>query len=132
MCGRLPGLPHLPQLWREPLQGVLPAAAGKGLVVDCRSAEFQDAWRPSGELAERTVLVRVLRSTGDGRGAASYGAKRTRGLVARQIARDGLNPRRPDQLAEGLSATFEVELHPPSNRRDATWELLVTEPAPTT
>ena len=27
MCGRLPGLAHLPDVWRAPLTGVLPAAA---------------------------------------------------------------------------------------------------------
>ncbi len=48
MCGRLPDLAHLPQLWRGPLDEVLPVAARRGLVVDCRSAEYGAAWRPSG------------------------------------------------------------------------------------
>ena len=48
MCGRLPGLAHLPDVWRAPLTGVLPAAARRGLIVDCRSAEYATAWRPAG------------------------------------------------------------------------------------
>ena len=62
MCGRIPGLAHLPDVWRGPLAEVLPAAARRGIVVDCRSPEYATtAWRPTGELAERTVLVKVFR-----------------------------------------------------------------------
>ena len=57
MCGRLPGLAHLPQVWREPLTDVLPGAARHGVVVDCRQAEYATAWRPTGALAERTLTV---------------------------------------------------------------------------
>jgi cytoplasmic iron level regulating protein YaaA (DUF328/UPF0246 family) len=53
MCGRLPGLAHLTAVWRGPLAEVLPAAARRGVVVDCRQAEYATAWRPTGALAER-------------------------------------------------------------------------------
>ena len=43
MCGRLPGLAHLTDVWRGPLGDVLPAAARRGVVVDCRSAEYATA-----------------------------------------------------------------------------------------
>jgi uncharacterized protein len=92
---------------------VLPAAAGRRLIVDCRSAEYLTAWRPKGGLAERTVVVRPLRADGSGRGAASFGAKRTRGLVAHRIAADAIDPRRPEALADALAAHFDVELVPP-------------------
>ncbi len=71
MCGRLPGLDHLPQLWQEPLARVLPAAADDGVIVDCRQAEYLTAWRPKGELAERTVALKAVRDLARGRGAAS-------------------------------------------------------------
>ena len=127
MCGRLPGLAHLPDLWRGPLAEVLPAAARRGLVVDCRSAEYATAWRPTGELAERTVAVKVFRVRDGKRGAVTHNAKSTRGLVVRRILTDAIDPRRPQALAEALSDHFKVELQPPT-RPGRTWELDVVEP----
>jgi uncharacterized protein len=130
MCGRLPGLAHLTDVWRAPLGEVLPIQARRGLVVDCRSAEYATAWRPAGPLAERTVVVKVVRERDGVRSAVSHNAKHTRGLVARRIVTDGIDPRRPDLLAEALSAHFDVDLAPPE-RSGRTWELRVVEPAPT-
>jgi cytoplasmic iron level regulating protein YaaA (DUF328/UPF0246 family) len=117
MCGRLPGLM---------LSDVLPEAAGRGLVVDCRSAEYATAWRPTGSLADRTVVVKALRRTAGGLSAVSHNAKHTRGLVVRRIVTDGLNPRRPEGLAEALSEHFELELQSPA-RPGRPWELQVVE-----
>jgi uncharacterized protein len=127
MCGPLPGLAHLPMVWRTPLDEVLPAAAGRGVIVDCRSAEYATAWRPSGALAERTVTVRIVRRGGDGRSAASFNVKHARGLVVRRIVTDAIDPRRPAGLAEALSAHFDVDLRPPP-RAGQPSELHVVEP----
>lgn len=129
MCGRLPGLDHLPQIWRGPLADVLPDAAGRGggLVVDCRSSDYAAVWRPVGAVAERTLVVKIVRDVGGQRSAVSHSAKYTRGLVARRIVQDGLDPRRPEALAEGLAAHFPVELRPPA-KAGRTWELQVVEP----
>jgi hypothetical protein len=126
MCGRLPGLAHLTDVWRGPLADVLPAAARRG-VVDCRSAAYATAWRPTGALAERTVVVKVFRDRDGKRGAASHNAKHTRGLVVRRIVTDAVDPRRPDGLAEALSEHFEEDLRRP-DRPGRTWELHVVEP----
>ena len=106
------GLAHLTDVWREPLSEVLPAAARRGIVVDARSAEYATAWRPAGALAERTVVLKVVRGSGVGTAlvAGSHGAKPTRGLVVRRIVIDAVDPRRPEGLAEALSAHFEVDL----------------------
>ena len=128
MCGRLPGLAHLTDVWRGPLADVLPAAARRGVVVDCRSAEYATAWRPTGALAERTVVVKVFRDRDGKRGAVSHNAKHTRGLVVRRIVTDAIDPRRPEGLAEALSEHFEVDLRRP-DRPGRTWELHVVEPA---
>ena len=127
MCGRLPGLAHLPDVWRGPLSDVLPAAARRGVVVDCRSAEYATAWRPTGALAERTVVVKVVRDRDGNRGAVSHNAKYTRGLVVRRIVTDAIDPRRPEGLAEALSEHFEVGLRKP-DRPGRAWELHVVEP----
>ena len=126
MCGRLPGLDHLPQVWRQPLDGVLPTAAGRGLIVDCRAAEYATAWRPNPELAARTVVVKARRPDGSGRGAAGQEAKRTHGRVVREIVTDGIDPRRPGDLADALATSFDVALRPPSGPRP--WQLDVTVP----
>jgi hypothetical protein len=129
LCGRLPGLPRLEDVWRGPLDEVLPPAARRGLVVDCRSGEYAAAWRPSDDLAERTVAVRVVRDVDGQRAAVSHNAKYTRGLVARRIVTDAIDPRRPEGLAEALAQHFKVDLLPPMRPR-RTWELQVVEPSP--
>jgi cytoplasmic iron level regulating protein YaaA (DUF328/UPF0246 family) len=125
MCGRLPGLDHLPQVWQQPLGEVLPAAAGRGLVVDCRRAEYATAWRPAGALAERTVSLKIVRDLDGGRGAGAHNAKRTQGLVVRRIVLDALDRRRPEELADRLSHHFAVDLRRAA--RGAGWELRVVE-----
>jgi cytoplasmic iron level regulating protein YaaA (DUF328/UPF0246 family) len=114
-------------VWRGPLAEVLPAAARRGLVVDCRSAAYATAWRPTGELAGRTVVVKVVRERDGKRGAVTHNAKSTRGLVVRRIVTDAIDPRRPEGLAGALSDHFKVELQPP-DRPGRTWELDVLEP----
>jgi len=54
----LPTLGALGPMWRPHLDPVLTAAAGSGLVIDGRSAAYQAAWVPRGDLAERWVHLR--------------------------------------------------------------------------
>ncbi|HSP02079.1 MAG TPA: peroxide stress protein YaaA [Acidimicrobiales bacterium] len=106
----LPGVGPLARSWREPLGEVLPAAAGRGVVVDLRSSTYAAAWKPAGELAERTVAVHVVRDGPGGRTAVSHMAKHTRGLVARELLVSGADPRTPDELVESLSGSFSVDI----------------------
>lgn len=106
----LPGVGPLAKLWREPLGEALPDAVGRGVVVDLRSSTYVAAWRPAGELAERTVAVHVVRDGPGGRTAVSHMAKHTRGLVARELLASGVDPRTPEELAEALSGAFSVSM----------------------
>jgi uncharacterized protein len=106
----LPGVGPLAAAWRPALDEVLPAAAGRGLVVDLRSSTYAAAWRPSGELAERTVAVHVVRDGPGGRTAVSHMAKHTRGLVARELLASGADPRRPEDLPDALAPRFASSL----------------------
>ena len=126
MCGRLPGLAHLTDVWRGPLANVLPAMARPGIVVDCRSAEYATAWRPTGPLAERTVVLKGRPCGRRQARAPAHTAKHTRGLVARRIVTDALDPPRPEGLVEALSEHFAVELRRP-DRPGRTLELHVAE-----
>ena len=128
MCGRLPGLAHLTDVWRGPLNDALPSAVGRGVVVDCRSAEYLTAWRPTGALAERTMLMKVIRDPAGGRALSAHGAKRTRGLVVRRIVTDAIDRRGPEELAGALAEHFEVDLLRP-DRLGRAWELRVVERA---
>jgi cytoplasmic iron level regulating protein YaaA (DUF328/UPF0246 family) len=124
MCARPPGLGHLPQVWQAPLAEVLPAAAGRGLIVDTRQAEYLTAWRPKGELAERTVAIKAVRDLREGRGAQSHDAMRTQGQVVRRVLTEAIDPQEPEGLRDALAPYFELDLRPPE-RDGARWTLLV-------
>ncbi len=126
----LPGIGSLAAFWRPRLDQPLRQAAGTGLVVDCRSSTYQAAWTATGDLAARTVAVRVLRDENGRRTVVSHMAKHTRGEVVRHLlARDGREPRTPSALASATAEAFACELHPPA-RRGATWTLDVVVAAP--
>ena len=107
----LPGIGALASFWRSQLDGPLTAAAGDGLVVDCRSSTYQAAWTPSAPLAARTAAVRVLREDEGRRSVVSHMAKQTRGRVARHLLeRTGADPRTPRALWRAVGEAFECEL----------------------
>ncbi|MGL5866387.1 MAG: YaaA family protein [Dermatophilaceae bacterium] len=115
----LPGIGPLAAAWRPGLADVLPDAAGGGVVVDCRSATYVTAWRPTGDLAERWVQIRVP--------GASHLAKHTRGLVARHLCGAGAAVRTAPSLAATVGTAFDVELHEPA-RAGTPWLLDVHRP----
>lgn len=114
MAVNLPPLGPLAAVWREPLAAVLPEAAGRGVVVDCRSSTYAAAWVPRGPLARRWVQVRVP--------GATHLAKHTRGLVARHLCEVGLDARTPRGLAEVVGRAFDVALTEPT-KVDQPWVL---------
>lgn len=120
----LPGVGPLARFWRPHLNAALDPLTKRGVVVDCRSAPYQQAWPTPAP--ERTVQVRVLgRDSGT---AVSHMAKHTRGLVARHLcSRAGAAPRTPEQLAAAVAERFEVALTEPRSAR-STWLLDVVEP----
>jgi hypothetical protein len=117
MAVNLPGVGPLASAWKPGLGEVLPAAAGRGVVVDCRSSTYAAAWTPEGELAGRWVQVRVP--------GATHQAKHTRGLVARHLCTVGRDVRRVPQLVDVLSDAFDVALTEPS-REGRPWVLDAT------
>ena len=117
MSVNLDGVGPLASVWRDPLAEVLPAAAGRGLVVDCRSSTYGAAWAPRGPLADRWVQIRVP--------GATHMAKHTRGLVARHLVGSGGDPRTPEALERSLAPAFVTALHGPA-RTGRPWVLDVT------
>lgn len=103
----LPGVGPLARAWRAPLAAELDPAAAERLVVDCRSATYQAAWRP-GRDARSWVTVRVVR---DGR-VVSHAAKHTRGVLTGHLVTRPGPP--PQDAAELLEAARElVDATPP-------------------
>ncbi len=107
MAVNLPPVGPLAAAWRGPLGALLPAAAGRGLVVDCRSSTYAVAWTPRGPLAGRWVQVRVP--------GATHLAKHTRGLVARHLCQAGVDARTPRRLADVVGQAFDVDLVAPAS-----------------
>lgn len=127
MAVNLPGVGSVRALWRSVLGPVLTEAAGRGPVVDCRSTTYATAWRPSGEVARRTVAVRVFTEANGKRTVVSHHAKHTRGLVARWLLEADRSPRTVAAVAEVVSERVDCEL---VDLGAPGWALDVILPAP--
>lgn len=128
MATHLPGLGHLPGVWRGPLGIELADRADGELVVDCRSATYLAAWHPP--RSADWVQVRVLRELDGRRSVVSHNAKHTRGVLTRHLlTRRGRAPHDAESLARVAgelvgSALLAVELGP-ATRGARTLELVV-------
>lgn len=111
----LPGVGPLARHWAGALAPAMAEGAPAGVIVDCRSTSYRAAWRPSGEQAERWVVVDVP--------GASHWAKHTRGLVARRLCQVPA-PRRVADLPTALGEGFRTELVMPA-RPGQPWTALV-------
>lgn len=112
----LPGVGPLARHWAPLLADVLPGDVGTGIVVDCRSTSYRNAWKPTPQLADRWVVVDVP--------GASHWAKHTRGLVARRLCQSDV-VRRVTDLPAALGDGFDVDLVMPE-RPSKPWTALVT------
>ncbi|MGP4049297.1 peroxide stress protein YaaA [Streptomyces sp. 2A115] len=124
---RLPGLGSLGGHWRTPMAAVLPEVAGDGLVLDLRSSSYAAAWKPKGEVAGRTVSVRVLHAPT--RKVVSHFNKATKGRIVRSLMESGAVPSGPAELVEALrDLGYEVEVAAPGGSGKA-WmlDVLVSE-----
>lgn len=117
MGANLGELGPLAALWRGPLAAVLPTAAGRGVIVDCRSSPYTAAWVPQGDLAARWVQIRVP--------GATHLAKHTRGLVARHLCEAGPDARTVTALNKVVAQRFDTTLTRPL-RPGKPWLLDVT------
>jgi len=103
---RVRELGPLASVWRAPLAAVLPIAAGRGVIIDCRSSTYAAAWVPQDDLAARWVQVRVP--------GATHMAKHTRGLVARHLCECGVAVRTATSLEQVVAKRFGTTLTKPA------------------
>ena len=99
--------------WRAGLAEALDEAATGRLLVDCRSATYVAAWRPSRESRATRVQLAVVEEVAGIRRVVSHMAKKTRGEVARHILVSGARPRTPAELADAVAGLFTCELESP-------------------
>ncbi|MEU3017541.1 peroxide stress protein YaaA [Nocardiopsis sp. NPDC007018] len=115
---KLPPLGALGAYWRRAMTGPLGELTRDHLLVDCRSAAYAAAFRPTGEAAERTVAVRVLREREVGgqtrRSVVSHMAKATRGDIARSLVSEGVGARTPEELVGALRDLGHTAELPPA------------------
>jgi uncharacterized protein len=109
---RLPASAALPKLgvlasyWRPVLDRVLPGLLGDGLVVDLRSSDYAAMWRPSGELRERVVAVRVLSPRpGLAPAVISYPSKLGKGRLTRALVERRTPATTPEQVIDAWRST---------------------------
>ncbi|HEX4521806.1 MAG TPA: peroxide stress protein YaaA [Gaiellaceae bacterium] len=112
--------------WRDALREPLHEAAAGRVILDCRSATYATAWRPSGEAAGRWVHVNVVEEREGVRHVVSHMAKKVRGEVARHVLVTGARPRNPAELAEAVAQCFRCELEPP-RRSGGPFELTIVK-----
>ena len=110
----LPRVGRLASIWREPIADAISAAAGKGIVLDLRSAAYVALGPVPGHLAERTAIARVFWQKGAKRTIVSHHNKATKGRLVRSLLAEP-NSRTIDDLAGALGAAgYRVELQPPA------------------
>jgi cytoplasmic iron level regulating protein YaaA (DUF328/UPF0246 family) len=86
--------------WRPRLTPLLDADSNGGLVVDCRSAPYVAAYRPT---QSRWVSVVVERELAGKRTVVSHTAKHTRGLLVRHLVDNDLHPQSRQDLADAAA-----------------------------
>jgi cytoplasmic iron level regulating protein YaaA (DUF328/UPF0246 family) len=112
----------LARLWRRVLDPAITTAAGDGPIIDCRSSTYAAAWRPTRELADRVMHVRVLQELAGRRTIVSHMAKKTRGEAARQLLLAASEIDGPEDVVAALQRVFTLEARAPS-RPSTGWTL---------
>ncbi|MDP9117018.1 MAG: YaaA family protein [Actinomycetota bacterium] len=91
---RVPANANLPHIglartyWRHALAEIVPPLLGAGVVIDLRSADYAAVWRPTPDLLDRVISVRVLSKRPTGRYAVvSYASKLAKGKLCRELIR---------------------------------------------
>ena len=119
----LPGLGPLRRVWSEVLPHALETAAGRGIVVDLRSAAYVQLGPVPAALAPRTAQARVLTLRAGKKVVVSHHNKATKGHLVRSLLLATTAPRSIPELGELLrSAGHEVEVHSPRRPTDP-WQI---------
>jgi uncharacterized protein len=101
---RLPRTGSFASVWKPALTEHLPTLAARGPIVDLRSGPYAAMWRPTGDLADRTMTVRVLHEAVPGdastRSIVSHFNKATKGRLVRDLMLEESATRTTDQVID--------------------------------
>lgn len=118
----LPPLGRLATVWRDPVAQAIKDEAGRGIVLDLRSSAYVALGPVPVDLADRTVVARVLQEKGGKRVVVSHHNKSTKGLVVRHLLGVAAPRTVPDAAGILGAAGLRVELAPPA-KDTAPWTL---------
>lgn len=103
---RPPGVGALTGHWRAALAMALPSILDTGLLLDLRSTAYAAMWSPKGDLADRTVQVRILHEQQEHavprRTVVSHANKAVKGRLIRDLFDAGIQPESPAELVTAL------------------------------
>jgi cytoplasmic iron level regulating protein YaaA (DUF328/UPF0246 family) len=127
--GALPRIGRLATFWHRWLPPVMTARADGEVVLDLRSASYGAAWRPTGDVAERTVVGRVMQRRPDGSVmVVSHHNKATKGRMVAELVSQRSDPRAPEALADLVAGLgYDVELVAPVGGRPGRLDVVVAE-----
>ena len=124
----LPGVGPLAPLWREPLALAMTDLVRDRAVLDLRSGAYAGLWRPDEDIAQRTLILRVVQGKPDGsRTVVSHFNKATKGRLTRALMSDPTTARTTDDLVAAVgNAGFSLDSFA-TTPRGTTADLVVTE-----
>lgn len=108
----LPRLGPVATLWRRPLSQAMSDLAADQVIFDLRSGVYAKMWTPSPDLADQTVIGRVLQTRPDGsRVVVSHHNKATKGRLIRELSSVPDRPATVTALADAVDRVgFAAEL----------------------
>lgn len=121
---RLPDRPSLREVWREPVQAEIAAAARGSVLLDLRSSAYADLAPPAPD--DRVVTGRIMQERGGRRVAVSHHNKAAKGHLVRALMEVSRAPRTAHELRDACRAAgFRVDLEP---TRGGGWVLDIVMP----
>ncbi|MBM3689032.1 MAG: peroxide stress protein YaaA [Actinobacteria bacterium] len=125
--GSLPGIGKLATAWREVVPVAIADAAGRGVILDLRSSAYVALGPVPPELAEQTVVTRVLQEKAGKRSVVSHHNKATKGRIVRALLAQP-RARTIDDVAGALGDTgYRVDLAAPKKARPWTLDVVVQD-----
>lgn len=111
----VPGVGGCAAFWRKEVSAAI--ATMPGLLVDLRSGDYVQCGPIPKEIAERTVVPRVLQAVEGGPPkVVTHFNKATKGRIVRATALLARDPETPHEFADWVESTgVDVVLHPPSS-----------------
>jgi len=110
----LPKIGAISKTWTEPIDAAL-QSRNPDFIVDMRSGTFAKFWQPSGDLVEKTAVIKIMTRVGKGKTAKkiaiSHNNKHTKGLIARDLVSLRTFPKNSKQLLSKLKTlNWDCEL----------------------